>query len=72
MVIFGSHMHKFSVSKDMKKKVNNDKRRDMVVGKAVAHLCLTLIIRLKFNNDKRRRDMVVGKVVVHLCLTLII
>ena len=38
-------MHKFSVSKDMKKKINNDKRRrDMVVGKVVAHLCLTLII----------------------------
>jgi hypothetical protein len=69
MVIFGSHIHKFSVSKDMKK---NDKRRDMLVEKVVAHLCLTLIIWLKFNNDKRRRDMVVGKVVAHLCLTLII
>jgi hypothetical protein len=34
MVICGSHMHKFNVSKDMKKKFNNDKRRrDMVVGK---------------------------------------
>ena len=65
-------MHMFSVSKDMEKKINNDKRRDMVVGKVVAHLCLTLIIWKKFNNDKRRRDMVVGKVVVHLCLTLII
>jgi hypothetical protein len=44
-------MHKFSVSKDMKKKINNDKRRrDMVVGKVVAHLCLTLIIKeLKFS-----------------------
>jgi hypothetical protein len=39
-------MHKFSVSKDMKKKLNNDKRRkDMVVGKVVAHSCLTLIIK---------------------------
>jgi hypothetical protein len=46
MVICGSHMHKFSVSKDMEKKINNDKRRrDMVVGKVVAHLCLTLIIK---------------------------
>jgi ABC-type transport system involved in cytochrome c biogenesis permease component len=44
----------------------------MVVGKVVAHLCLTLIIWKKFNNDKRRKDMVVGKVVAHLCLTLII
>jgi hypothetical protein len=47
MVIFGSHMHKLSVSNDMEKinndmkKINNDKRRrDMVVGKVVAHLCL--------------------------------
>jgi hypothetical protein len=30
----------------MKKKVNNDKRRkNMVVGKVVAHFCLTLIIK---------------------------
>ena len=39
-------MHKFSVGKDMKKKINNDKRRrDMVVGKVVAHFCLTLNIK---------------------------
>ena len=45
MAICGSHMHKFSVSKDMKKQINNDKRRrDMIVGKVVAHLCLALII----------------------------
>jgi hypothetical protein len=56
MVICGSYMHKFSVSKDMKKKINNDKRRrDMVVGKVVAHLCLTLIIKeLKFNVEHDR------------------
>jgi hypothetical protein len=50
MVICGSYVHKFSVSKDMgKKTINNDKRRrNMVVGKA--HLCLTLIIKeLKFS-----------------------
>jgi hypothetical protein len=49
-------MHKFSVSKDMKKKINNDKRRrDMVVGKMVAHLCPTLIIKeLKFNVEHDR------------------
>jgi hypothetical protein len=30
----------------MKKKINNDKRRrDMVVGNVVVHLCLTLIIQ---------------------------
>ena len=35
----------------MKKKINNDKRRrDMVVGKMVVHLCLTLIMKeLKFS-----------------------
>ena len=39
-------MHKFSVSNDMNKKINNDKRRrDMLVGKVVAHLCLTPIIK---------------------------
>jgi len=42
----------------MKKKISNDKkRRDMVVGKVVAHLCLTLIIKeLKFSVE---HDMVV-------------
>jgi len=49
-------MHKFSVSEDMKKKFNNDKRRrDMVVGRVVAHLCLTLIIKkLKFSVEHDR------------------
>ena len=49
-------MHKFSVSKDMKKKLNNDKRRrDMVVGKVVVQLCLTLIIKeLKFSVEHTR------------------
>jgi hypothetical protein len=50
-------MHKFSVSKDMKKKSNNDKRRrDMVVGKVVVmHLCLTLIMKeLKFSVEHDR------------------
>jgi hypothetical protein len=56
MVICGSHMHIFSVNKDMKKEINNDKRRrDMVVGKVVAHLCLTLIIKeLKYNVEHDR------------------
>jgi len=55
MVIFGSHMHKFSVSKDMKRKnINKDKRRDMVVGKVMVHLCLTLIIILKFSVEHDR------------------
>ena len=48
-------MHKFSVSKDMKR-INNDKsKRDMVVGKVTAHLCLTLIINeLKFSVEQSR------------------
>jgi hypothetical protein len=57
MVICGSHMYKFSVSKDIYIYIyNNDKRRrDMVVGKVVAHLCLTLIIKeLKFNVEHDR------------------
>jgi hypothetical protein len=45
MVVCGRHMHKFSVSKAMKKNNNDKRRRDMVVGKVVAHLCLTLIIK---------------------------
>jgi hypothetical protein len=37
------------------KKINNDKRRDMVVGKAAAHLCLTLnIFELKFSVEHDR------------------
>jgi hypothetical protein len=49
-------MHKFSVSLDMKIKINNHKRRrDMVVGKVVAQLCLTLIIKeLKFSLEHDR------------------
>jgi hypothetical protein len=39
----------------MKKQINNDKRRDMVLGKAAAHLCLTLnIFELKFNVEHDR------------------
>jgi hypothetical protein len=49
-------MHKFSVSKDMKKKLTMIKRRrDMVVGKVVAHLCQTLIIKeLKYSIEHDR------------------
>ena len=49
-------MHKFSVSKNMRKNINNDRRRrDMVVGKVVVHLCLTLIIKeLKFSVEHDR------------------
>jgi hypothetical protein len=44
MVICGSYMHKFSVSKDMIK-INNDKRRkELAIEKVMVHLCLTLIL----------------------------
>ena len=38
-------------TKYMKKKINNDRRRrDLVVGKVAAHLCLALVIKeLKFS-----------------------
>ena len=53
MVICVSHMHKFSVCKDMKK--NDKRRRNMIVGKVVAHSCLTLIIKeLKFSVEHDR------------------
>jgi hypothetical protein len=42
MAICGSYMHEFSVSKDMR---NDERRKEVVVGKVVAHLCLTLIIK---------------------------
>ena len=40
----------------MKKQINNNKRRrDMVVGEVVVHLCLTLIIKeLKFSDEHDR------------------
>jgi hypothetical protein len=38
-------MHGFSVSKDMKK-INNIKgRKELTIGKAATHLCLTLTIK---------------------------
>jgi hypothetical protein len=42
MVICGSYMFDFSVSKDMKKK---DIIREVAVGKIVARLCLTIIVK---------------------------
>jgi hypothetical protein len=49
MVIRGSHMHKFRVSKDMKKKLTMIKKKEVAVGKVAAHLCLTLIIKELIN-----------------------
>jgi hypothetical protein len=45
VVICGNYMHEFSVSKDIKKNNNDKRRRKVAVGKVVAHLCLTLIIK---------------------------
>ena len=42
MIICGSYMFGFSVSKGMKK---DDIIREVAVGKVAAHLCLTLIIK---------------------------
>jgi hypothetical protein len=51
MVTCESYMHEFSVSENMKKIFNNDKKRkEVAVGKVTAHLNLTLIIKkIKFN-----------------------
>ena len=45
MVICGSYMHEFCVSKNMEKLNNNKRRKEVPVGKVAAHLCLTLIIK---------------------------
>jgi hypothetical protein len=48
-------MHKFSVSKDIKKMNNDKRRREVAVGKVAARLCLTLIIkelRLSVEQDR--------------------
>ena len=55
MGICENYMQKFSVSKDMKKNNNDKRRRDMVVGKVVAHSCLSLIIKeLKCSVEQSR------------------
>ena len=58
-------MHKFSVSKDMKK-INNDKRRKKVaVGKVAAHLCLTLIIKELKISAKHDRVVTTLNIIKH-------
>jgi hypothetical protein len=48
-------MHKFSVSKDMKKFDNDKTRKEVVVGKLLERLCLTLIIEeLKISIEHHR------------------
>jgi hypothetical protein len=46
IIVCRSYVHGFSVSKDMNFIFDKDKRRkEVVVGKVAAHLCLTLIIK---------------------------
>jgi hypothetical protein len=45
MVICGTYMHEFSVSKDMKKINNHRRRKEVAVGRVAVHLCLTLTIK---------------------------
>jgi hypothetical protein len=48
-------MHEFSISKDMKNTNNDKRRKEVVVGKVVAHLCLPLIIKeMKINVEQDR------------------
>jgi hypothetical protein len=55
MVICGNYMHKFSVGKDIKKINNDERRKEVVVRKVAAHLCLTLIIKeLKISVEQDR------------------
>ena len=56
MVICGSYMHEFSVSKDMENKLTMIKRRkEVAIGKVAEHLCLTLIIKgLKISVEQDR------------------
>jgi hypothetical protein len=55
MVICGVYMHEFNVSKDMKEKSNDKRRKAVAVGKVEVHLCLTLIIKeLKISVEQDR------------------
>jgi hypothetical protein len=55
MVIGGSYMHNFSVSKDMEKKNNDRRRKEVAIGKMAAHLCLALIIKVLKISEQRDR-----------------
>ena len=55
MVMSGSYMHEFSVSKYMKKIDNDKRRKEVVVGKLSEHLCLIPIIKeLKISVEQDR------------------
>ena len=55
MAICGSYMHKFSVSKDMRKNKNDKRRKEVAIGKVATHLYVTLIIKeLKINVEHER------------------
>ena len=52
MVICGSYMFEFGVSKDMKKKFNNGKRRNPVY--LLAYLLTLIVKELKINVEQGR------------------
>jgi hypothetical protein len=55
MVMSGSYMREFSVSKDMIKIDNDKMRKEVVVRKLPEHLCLTLYIKeLKISVEQDR------------------
>ena len=57
-------MHEFCISKDMKKNINDTKRKVVAAGKVVVHLCLTLIIKeLKISVEQ---DKVVTNTKYHI------
>ena len=45
IIIRGSYMFEYSVSKDMRNKLNEFTRREVTVGRVATHLCLTLIVK---------------------------
>jgi hypothetical protein len=59
-------MHKFSVSNDMKKKINNDRwRKELAVGKVAAQLCLTPIIKELKTNVEHDRMVTTLNIIKH-------
>jgi hypothetical protein len=66
MVICGSYMHKFSVSKDMEKTNNDKRRKEVAIWKVVANLCLTLIIKEFIISVEQDRVVTTLNIIKHL------
>jgi hypothetical protein len=62
MVICGSYIFEFSVSKDMKKE---DAKREVAVGKVVAHLCLALSFKELRISVERGRVVTTLNIIKH-------